>query len=448
MRKFIGLFLIIVLLLTITACGSNENETNSNETNSDNNAEMGNEDNNEGNEEELIELKVWVHVTDETDEGIVYGERIEAFNEAHDNIRAKIDFIPRGGGGSGYEDKINTALTTNQLPDVITLDGPNTAAYADAQIIAPIKSYISQESLEDYLPSIIQQGTYQDEIYALGHMESTVVLFYNVDLLNKYNIEPGTMDNPWNWDELYSAAKTITEGESYPALDMTYNWTGEWKIYAYAPFFWSNGGQVISDNGLEAEGIFNSAENAEALAFLKKLVDDGVTSVTPEESNFQLGLSGLYLNGAWTIPDLESNYPDLNWGVMPYPVSPNTGELHVPTGSWQFAATAQSEHVEEAAMLVEWMTNTDSTVAVSEAIGMPPSRMSAIPLLPQYNDGPRKVLMDQLTTGGHARPVSVIYPVVSRSFEEAVDQVIYGEDPQTVLDEKITVIEREAKRYQ
>jgi len=443
MKKFLSLLLVVVLILGMAGCGTDDDNTDTVSVQTDENTD----DASKETSSEPVKLTVWVHVTDETDEGMVYGERVAAFNEAHDNIQVDIEFIPRGGDGSGYEDKINTALTTNQLPDVITLDGPNTAAYADAEIIAPIGQYISQESLDDYLPSIIQQGTYKGEIYALGPMESTVALYYNVDLLEKYGLEAGTIDTPWTWDDLFEAAQVITDGESYPALDMTYNWTGEWKIYAYAPFFWSNGGQVIGDDGLEAEGIFNSVENAEALAFMKKLVDEGVTSVTPEEANFQLGLSAFLLNGAWMIPDFENNYPELNWGVMPYPVSPNTNELHVPTGSWQFAASAQSEYPKEAAMLVEWMTNTDSTVAISNAIGMPPSRLSAIPLLPQYNEGPRKVLMDQLTQGGHARPVSVIYPVVSRSFEEAIDQVIYGEEPQEVLDSKITVIDREAQRY-
>jgi len=438
MKKILSLLFVLVLLFNLIGCS--EKTTSNNASNS------GDEELQE-TEEGLIELTMWVHVTDETDEGKVYAERAEAFNEAHDDVNVSVEFIPRDGSGSGYEDKINTALTTNQLPDVITLDGPNTGAYADAEIIAPIDEYISQESIHDYLPSIIQQGTYKNKLYALGHMESTVSLYYNEDLLNKYNIKPGTLEDPWTWDDLFEAAKIITEGESYPALDMTYNWTGEWKIYAYAPFMWSNGGQIIGEDGLSAEGIFNSSENAEALAFLKKLVDEGVTSVTPEESNFQLGKSALCLNGAWTIPDLENNYPDLNWGVMPYPVSPNTKELHVPTGSWQFAATSQSKHIEEAALLVEWMTNTESVVAISNAIGMPPSRFSAIELLPQYQEGARKVLIEQIAQGGHARPVSVIYPVISRSFEEAVEAVIYGEDPQTVLDDKVSTIEREAQRF-
>jgi fructooligosaccharide transport system substrate-binding protein len=438
MKKLISMLLVLSLGLGLAACSSKAStSTASTTTSATTNASSANE---------VVKLKIWVHTTDEGDEGKVYGERVAAFNAANDKIKAELEYIPRGGGGSGYEDKINTALTTGQLPDVITLDGPNTAAYADAGIIAPIDQYISTESKADYMPSIIQQGTYQGKLYGLGNMESTVPLFYNVDLLNKYNIKPGTMETPWTWDDLYTAAKTITAGEKVPALNMALDWTGEGKIYALAPFAWSNGGNIIGEDGLTAKGVFNSPEAVEAFTFIQKLVKDGVAAVKPEANSFELGKAAFSLNGPWEVATLEKQYKDLKWSAMPYPISPKTKKLQVPTGSWQFAATASSKHVAEAAKLVEWMTNTDSVVAVSNAIGMLPGRLSAIAKLPQYQDGARKLMVDQLKTAGRARPSSVIYPIISRSFEEAIDEVINGDDPQTVLDSKVAVIEREAAR--
>lgn len=428
MKKLLSLLLSLSLFLVLGACSSNTSEST--------------------DENGVVNLTMWVHVTDEGGEGQFYADRAAAFNAAHDNINATIEFIPRGGGGSGYEDKINTALTTGQLPDVITLDGPNTAAYADAGIIAPLDGYISQDSINDFMPSIIAQGSYNGSLYALGNMESTVPLFYNVDLLAKYNIQPGTIDNPWTWDDLYAAAVTITAGENgYPALNLSLDWGGEGKIYALAPFVWSNGGDVIDSTGLVADGVFNSAESYEGFAFIKSLVDAGVTTATPEAQSFELGKAAFMLNGPWAVGGLENDFADLNWGVMPYPVSPDTNTLAVPTGSWEIAMTTNSAHPEEAAMLVDWMTNTDSVVAIANAIGMLPARMSAVDLLPQYQEGARKLMVDQLASGGHARPVSVIYPVISRSFEEAVNEIVYGEDIQSTLDSKVAIIEREAQRY-
>lgn len=396
----------------------------------------------------ITRLKMWVHVTDETDEGKTYASRVDAFNESHPNIKVSLEFIPRGGGGSGYEDKVNTALTTNQLPDIITLDGPNTAAYADAKIIVPIGDYITDESKQDYVDSILQQGTYNGNLYSLGIMESSVALFYNKDILAKYGSQPGTIAQPWTWDDLYAFASKFTKATGKPALDMALNWTGEWKIYAYAPLLWSNGGDVIGADGLDANGTLNSPNTLEAFEFLHKLVKEGIVSPTPEDKTFMIGNTPLLLQGAWSIADLQKNYPDLNWGVMPYPVSPKTKKLQVPTGSWAFAVTTAAKNVQAAAEVVEWMTNKDSTIEVYNAIKMLPNRISAAKEIPDFSaEGPSQVFMDQLIVGGHARPRSVVYPLISRSFEEIIDSVIYGTDIKQALDEKVTLIERETRRF-
>lgn len=392
-------------------------------------------------------LTMWVHVTDEGPEGQSYKARIDAWNKANPKDQVALEFIPRGGGGSGYEDKINTALTTKRLPDIITLDGPNTAAYAKSGIIAPIDQYVSADSKKDYLSSIIQQGTYNGKLYSLGIMESTVAIFYNKTLFSQYGLTAGTVDKPWTWDDLYNAGKAFTSKTGKPALDMTLNWTGEWKIYAYAPFFWSAGAKIVGTDGLTVKGVFNSPQAVEALSFIKKLVDDKISSKTPEDKGFMIGNVPMLLNGAWTVSDLETNYKDLDWGVMPFPVHPKTKSLQVPTGSWAFAVTSQSKNTALAAKVAEWMTNKESSMSIFDAISMLPNRKSAGDAIPEMKDGPYRVLYMQLAAGGHARPSSVAYPVISRAFEESIDAVLNGEDPKTTLDQKVAMIERETRRF-
>ena len=73
------------------------------------------------------------------------------------------------------------------LPDVLTVDGPNVAAYAANGIIQPLAE-LSQEEKSVYLESILDQGTYQGKLYALGVMESSVGMYYNKDILEKAGI--------------------------------------------------------------------------------------------------------------------------------------------------------------------------------------------------------------------------------------------------------------------
>ena len=124
-------------------------------------------------------LSIWVHSIEDTDEGRCYRESVEAFNEKYNGTYfADIEFIPRNDSGGGYSDKINASVMSGDLPDVLTVDGPNIAAYASNGIIQPLEE-LTEEEKGVYLESIIEQGTYDGKLYALGAMESSVGLYYN-----------------------------------------------------------------------------------------------------------------------------------------------------------------------------------------------------------------------------------------------------------------------------
>lgn len=99
-------------------------------------------------------LSIWVHTIEDTDEGRCYKESVHKFNEAYNGeYFADIEFIPRNDSGGGYSDKINASVMSGGLPDVITVDGPNIAAYAVNNIIQPLAPLTEQERNE-YLESI------------------------------------------------------------------------------------------------------------------------------------------------------------------------------------------------------------------------------------------------------------------------------------------------------
>ena len=102
-------------------------------------------------------LSIWVHSIEETEEGQCYKETVEAFNKEYDGeYFADIEFIPRNDSGGGYSDKINASVMSGGLPDVLTVDGPNIAAYAENGIIQPLAE-LSEEEKSIYLESIIEQ---------------------------------------------------------------------------------------------------------------------------------------------------------------------------------------------------------------------------------------------------------------------------------------------------
>ncbi|GIN65450.1 sugar ABC transporter substrate-binding protein [Bacillus sonorensis] len=385
-------------------------------------------------------LTVWVHVSDDSEEGKVYQKRVDAFNKkyASENVEAKIDFIPRSGNGGGYEDKVNAALTTNTLPDVITLDGPNTAAYAKSGVIAPLDEYIKDQ--DDLLPSIKQQGTYQGKLYAIGVSESSVGIYYNKKMLKDAGVDLKTLptvENPWTWDEFLELCKKLKNKYDKPAIDMQLQSKDEMLTYALLPFVWSAGGDVLSKDGKKAEGVFNDKLTVEAMTFIQTMLKEGYTTRTPVKQAFETEKYPMKMSGVWTVTDMETNFPNVDYGVMPYPVSPKTKKLVSPSGSWQFAMTQTSENKEWAAKLVNWMTNKESNLELSRSIAALPVRYSSEKVLAKEFSAEMNVFLQQLKETGHARPVTPAYPQVTRAFQQAIDDISFfdqHQDIQSVLD--------------
>ena len=234
-----------------------------------------------------------------------------------------VEFIPRNESGGGYSDKINAGVMSGDLPDIITVDGPNISAYVSNNIIQPLDG-VSDEDKSAYLDSIIQQGTIDNKLYALGAMESSVGLFYNKDIIEKAGIEIPSMNNPWTWDEFYEVCekvKNFIPEKDYP-IDMTFP-SGESTIYYYAPFIWSNGGDFVSEDGLTVDGYFNSEKTYETVNYFKKLLDNKMFSKTKIDNLFELGRSAFKFDGAWLPNNIKNSYPDFNLGIAPYPVGNN-----------------------------------------------------------------------------------------------------------------------------
>ncbi|OTN89540.1 ABC transporter substrate-binding protein [Enterococcus sp. 7E2_DIV0204] len=380
------------------------------------------------------DIKIWVQFSDETPEGKAWQKIVDNFNKEYQGkYKAITEYIPRSGSGGGYEDKVNAAITTNSLPDVLTLDGPNTAAYANADVIEPLDDYLEDANMEDVLDSIIQQGTYNKKFYAFGFSESSVGIYYNKQLFKKAGIKEDalpTLDKPWTWNEFKVVCQKLVDEYKLPAINIQLASKDEMLTYAYTPFIWSNGGDVVNQAGTKALGYFNDPKSAEALQFIQDLVKKGYTTNTPIEKGFETGKYPMLLSGSWTIADLNENYKDLEYGILPYPVSDKTKKLVSPTGSWQVAMSSKTNEKEASATFIKYVTNTESSKIMSLGNSVLPIRKSTIELIKNDVSEEMRFLMEQNQKSGHARPVVVAYPQVSRAFQQSIqDASYYKENP-------------------
>ena len=397
-------------------------------------------------------ISMWVHTIEDTPEGSAYKKSVESFNEKYNGkYFADIEFIPRNDSGGGYSDKINASVMSGDLPDVITVDGPNVSAYAANGIIQPLAA-LTDEEKSSYLESIIEQGTVDGKLYALGAMESSVGLYYNKAILKEAGIDITDKDHPWTFSEfadILKKLKPIMDAKNGYPLDMTFP-VGESSIYYYAPFIWSNGGDLISSDGLRVDGYFNSEENAEVFKYFRQLVENKYMSATPVEKLFESGRAAFKFDGAWEVNTIYQSYGDIDLGVAPYIVSDKwDGGKYTPTGSWAYAATSKTEHIEAATELVKWMSGVESGILLYENTKSLPSTYDAYDSITIFEeDANYKALYEQLRDYGHPRPKTPVYPQVSISFQQVLEDVgLSGRDVKDEMDKSVERINAKLKRY-
>ena len=383
------------------------------------------------------ELSIWVHDTD-SPEGQLYKKLIDDFNKENEGkYHATLTQIARSGDAGGYDDKINAAISNGGLPDVFTIDGVRVGEFADAGAIVPIGEYYTEDDLADFNPSIIQQGTYKDELYTVGCFDSSVGIFYNKDMFEKAGITPATKEDPWTLEELTDAAKKLTTDDCY-GITMSLDATDETVIYFFLPLIQSQGSNVIADDGVTAKGYLNGDAALNTVSWIKDMVDNGYASATPEENSFELGKAAMAINGSWAPAGL-ADY-DINWGLMPMAKYDEESEAASACGSWTFGMSKDcpDEKKEAAAELIKFMTSTDADAQMYGANSMPPARQSAFDQIDAFKEAPLDVFQYQLANTAQARPVSVNYAVLSNQFATAVQNVLTGMDPKEALDEAVT----------
>ena len=367
-------------------------------------------------------------------------EKIEAFNEQHKgSIHLQREAIVRA-DSYAYEDKINAAITSNDLPDILFVDGPTVSVYAANEITLPIDDFFTQEEWDDFLDSSKQQNTYDGKIYAIGATESSVALYYNADMLAEAGIRiPESKEEAWTWTEFYDAAKKLTK-DGVVGTNIIMD-KGEGLPYVLEQFWISNGTDLVSADGSQADGYINSPEGIEAAEFLNSLIQDGYANIDPIQKEFHNERAATMLGGSWEVATLENDYPDLNWGVTYFPVADNGGTLTSPTGDWVASVTKNAQDL-DAVLFSE-----ENVTTYAQAISKPPTRRSSYDVLTEYNEYPRSLFKEQLMETGHPRPRTPSYSVLSAEFSEALLNIFTGVDAKEALDAAAAATDKDYNKY-
>lgn len=333
MKKVSSMLLVAAMALSLTACGGSGGGS-TDEANA-----TGEASNETASSDGAVNLTIWSPTDKEAVEAW-WTEKLAQWNEEHPEIQVSREAIDRS-DSYAYENKITTAVTSNDLPDIFYVDGPTVSYYAANNIIVPISDYFSEEDLSDFVDSTVAQCTYNGELYAISSTESSVALYYNKNYLTDCgvdvaDIDSRTIDNPLTWSELAEIAQKCTT-DSYVGTHIIMD-HGEGLSYALEPMFISNGKDFISDDGAVAEGYINSKESVETAEYLANMIANGYANIDPIQDEFLNGACATMLGGSWDVSILEGS-AEFDWGVTYYPVSDTTKKAVSPCGDWSAAVS-------------------------------------------------------------------------------------------------------------
>lgn len=379
-------------------------------------------------------IELWTHAGGNDTELNVIKTIVDDYNASQDQYTVEIQDFPQ----DSYNSAVVAAATSNKLPCIVDVDGPNMPNWAWAGYIEPLDL---DYSWDDHLEGTL--GQIDGDVYSFGYFDVALAMFTRQSTLDAAGLRTPTVDEPWTKAEFADAlAKIDALGQFDYAVDFGTGGTGEWLPYAYSPLLQSFGGDLIDRSDYQsADGALNGPEALEWAQWFRGLVTDGYTPQTSGEdatADFINGTSGILYTGNWAANGVREAFDDAV--VIPPPDFGNGPKIGA--GSWQWALTTGCEQPDGARDYLEFALDTKYFVQYAEAIGLIPATLTAAEEVPAYAEGGAdRIFLEMADKFAVVRPETPAYPFISSVFAKATQDILAGGDPQTILDRAVTEID-------
>jgi len=244
-----------------------------------------------------LKAKITYGVWDQTQVDAI-DANIAEFNKEYPGIDVNVNVTP----WDSYWPKLQTQASSNTLPDLFWMNGPNFQTYGAADKLEPITGEVEADAIDpaNYPEALNDLYTIDDVQYGVPKDYDTIGLWCNTEIFERAGVAVPTDD--WTWDDFDTAASAISSALSGDGI---YGAAGgmDGQTTYYNTIFQA-GGEVISDDGTESG--FDSAESEAGLQFWTDLIDTGASpsiqqlSDTPAIQWFTSGKLGMLWSGSWS----------------------------------------------------------------------------------------------------------------------------------------------------
>lgn len=245
-------------------------------------------------------------------------ENLTAFNEVYPNIDVSVNVTPF----AEYWTRLQTQASSDTLPDLFWMNGPNIGLYATNGQIEPISGAVEAGDIDpaDYPAALVDLYTIDDVAYGVPKDFDTIGIWANTALFEQAGV--ALPEGEWTWQEFQETAAQISDELADEGI---YGAAGgmDGQTTYYNTIFQA-GGTVIADG---ASG-YATAESEAGLQFWTDLVADGASpsieqlTDTTADQWFTSGRLAMYWGGSWFRSALTDSDLSGDVTVLPLP----TGE--------------------------------------------------------------------------------------------------------------------------
>ena len=322
-KKVMGLLLVFTLIMSLTACGGNdEAEDVDNTTDTDSSTETVNTDSESEDtgmdEAEEVTLTLWSIATESDAFNPAYTKAIADYEAAHPGVTIVHETFEN----ESYKTKIKTAVAANDLPDIFfTWGGGFSEAFVESEKVMPLDAYYEDFS-DELNKAALGNATYNGQIYGTTYSTPVSLLFYNKKMFDERGLTAPTTFEEW---------KTVNQAfldDGITPIGISVKDTWVLAMTHDALTLKSAGPEKVHNVLTKKSGSYNDPDFINASASLVELIDmgamiEGAAGLSNDEASqlFYNGTVPMYITGSWMAGSIytDAENPE-DFDLAPVPV--------------------------------------------------------------------------------------------------------------------------------
>ena len=289
-------------------------------------------------------------------------EIVKAFNQKYPNVKVSISLATF----EQYFTKLKTQGSSDNLPDVFWMNGPNFQLFAANKQLASLDSLTEAKQVDpaNYPKALNELYSLDGKQYGVPKDFDTIALWYNKKLFADAGVAAPT--DSWTWDDYKAAAGKLKAALGPKGIFASADELGNQGNYY--PAILSNGGYIIKDG----KSGYADPKTTEALQFWSDMVKEGYTPSAAQRADirgrdrFFSGKAAMMWNGNWLVSAaLKSPVKD-DLAILPLPKAPSGDRKTVIHGIGN-VMSAKSKNPQAAAAFLAFLAGKDAALIQAKA---------------------------------------------------------------------------------